>query len=478
MFKGIFPLAAVGLTALLSACGQSGLPLANAPLARVELGAGQGLRAQGFTGDAADAHYDVTVRDAQGNVVAFHGTTFDPTGTGTRTLTLSQTNGFHQTLLLPQGTYTFESRVKDDATGSVLLAYGPSQENVAMVDAMGSVVRVTSHAVLDPAGSSLTPVMNLAELYTNSTLDLGLNLKLPAVDVNGNPQVGTVPTSDIGPVTYSLGSVTDGVLNGAGSKVGVNVTARGTADDSELNVVANFRAWVYDSTTDTASFQPVTLAFAHAIQTNVLMADMVMPQLSLAPVSAAPGQASTLSGTLTDDVQAQALRVYVSGNLIASTDPEDQSGGAVPVMTDSSGMWSTTWVPEAEGDVRVDVIGEDSSGNETRITRTVTVQQQTDIQITPVTRSQGWSNYYESFNMSAGQSLTFKVNADTTDGGILHFKIYGDTTVTATDPSGNPLPVLSSFPGYTDFYGYASGQYTFVVTATADQQLSIETHYD
>jgi hypothetical protein len=119
---------ALALTTALASCGPQNAPTPNAPLVKVEVaapmafGAGQtlgsqGLSAQGLTADAPARHHDVTVRDSSGKIVAFSGTTFDPTGAGNKTLTLDAANNFKQTLLLPAGNYTFENKVKDDATG-------------------------------------------------------------------------------------------------------------------------------------------------------------------------------------------------------------------------------------------------------------------------------------------------------------------------------------------------------------------------
>ncbi|THF84365.1 hypothetical protein E7T09_20385 [Deinococcus sp. KSM4-11] len=467
--------ALTALTALLAACQQTTAPHPQAALVKVNLSAAtlrqtQGMHALGFTSDVPNAHYDVTIRDNAGHIVAFNGTTFDPTGNGATTLTLGQANEFTQTLLLPKGTYSFETKVKDDATSAVLLGYGPSTENQASVDATGSVIRLKSHAVFQGASSALAPAMNLAELYTDSTFNLSLNLKTAPVQGLS----ATVPTSDIGPVTYSLGNSTDGVLNGAGSKIGVNVTARGTASDAELNVTANFSAWVYNGATDTASVQPVSLSFAKTIQTNMMTIDTVMPSVTFAPVGTAyTNQATLLTGRVTDDVQVQNLRVYVDGNLVASTDSAEQVPGVAPVITDGTGAWTAPWGATNVGTADVTVIGEDSSGNETRLSQSVTVEKQSAIEITP----EDYGNYYQAFDVMNGVPLTFKVNADANQG-MLHFKVYGYATVTATDPSGTPLAIATQYTGYTDFYGFPSGQYTFTVTPTQDQTLNIETHYD
>ncbi len=255
---------------LLAACGQTPPP----PLVLVNVAApitfndsAGTVLTQGVTLNGADQHFTVTVRDARGQAVRFNGGTFDHTAQGEDHLTLNTANNFHQVVSLPQGTYTFEHAVHDDATGRVLLGYGPAGENAASISASSSGVRLKSHAVLDVAGSALQPDRPFTSLPSGTTFNLqlrGVTASAPLPD--GRPPVrGVVPTSDLGPVTYALGNSTDGTLNGAGSRVGINVTARGDAMDAILNVSATFQAWVADADGQAASWQPVTLAYAQAI---------------------------------------------------------------------------------------------------------------------------------------------------------------------------------------------------------------------
>ena len=167
------------------------------------------------------------------------------------------------------------------------------------------------------------------------------------------------------------------------------------------------------------------------------------------------------------------MRVYVDGNLTASTAAEDHGPSVATILTDALGGWTAPWGATKTGTADVTVIGEDSSGNETRLSQSVTVTQQSGIEITP----EDYGNYYQAFDVMTGVPLTFKVNADATRG-ILHFKVYGDATVTGTSPSGTALNVSYQEPGYTDFLESSGGQYTFTVTPTRDHSLTIEAHYD
>ena len=476
-------LALTALTAALASCGTPSAPVASAPLVKVEVtapmvfGQGrQGLGAQGLTADAPARHYDVTVRDSSGKIVAFTGTTFDPTGAGTTTLRLNDSNNFKQTLLLPAGEYSFENKVKDDATGSVLLAYGPGSENKGTVDANFSLIRLKSHAVLSTANTTLSPSMTLNELYTDTKFNLSLNLKTATV-ANGNG--ATVPTSDIGAVTYTLGNATDGVLNGAGSKIGVNVTSRGTDTDSELNVTASFSAWV--QTGDTAAFQPVSVNFAKQIQTNVMTTDTVMPSLTLNAAAPTTGTTATLTGTVSDDVMVQGVRVYVDGNLVASMDAAD---GVGLVTGDGNGGWTAPWLPSKDGTYAVTVIAEDSSGNETRVDQSVTAT--TPVAVTYDFEAQQYSGAQTPITVKAGQINTFKVNYA---GNASELHVWAQTMSCATDCGSNTLTMTmvapdgsTPSPSWTDWgyveYGsyYQPWVYTITLTTDFDGVVDLEAH--
>ena len=462
-------LALTALTAALASCGTPSAPVAQ--LVKVDViapmgitpGIQRGLTAQGFTGDAPTRHYDVTVRDSKGNTVAFNGTTFDPTGAGATTLTLNDANQFKQTLLLPAGTYTFENKVKDDAT-NVLLGYGPGSENSGTVDAASTLIRLKSHAVLDAANTTLAPSMALNELYTDTRFNLSLNLKTATF----GGAVATVPTSDISAVTYSLGNSTDGVLNGVGSKIGVNVTSRGTDTDSELNVTASFSAWVQDAGSDTASFQPVSIAFAKQIQTNVMTTDTVMPTLSMNASAPTMNTTTTLSGLVNDDTMVQGLRVYVDGNMVASMDAND---GVGMVTGDSNGGWSAPWMVGPKGTYAVTVIAEDSRGNETRTEQSVTA---TDYEV--INASNGYTYGYHAFK--AGVPRTFKIIGAAWS--IYAYASYGyGTTVSATltNSAGQAMTREGYYENYYDieYFGLTGSRadYIFTVVSSVDRNLEI-----
>ncbi|OOV11834.1 hypothetical protein BXU09_19705 [Deinococcus sp. LM3] len=439
---------------------------------------GQGLGALGLTNDAPNRHYDVTVRDSNGKVIAFNGTTYDPTGAGAKTLTLNSANNFQRLLLLPKGDYTFENKVKDDETSATLLAYGPATENTGTIDKNSSVIRLTSHAVYNAASSTLAPSLSMNELYTDTKFNLSLNLKTSTVN---NGASATVPTSDIGPVTYTLGNATDGVLNGAGSKIGVNVTARGTDTDSELNVTATFQAWVQDAGTDTASFQTVSESFAKQIQTNVLTTDTVMPTLTFNAASASTGAALNLTGTVGDDQGVNKVRAYVDGNLVASNDPAEQGGTVAALTGDSQGNWTAAWTPTTDGGYSVVVIAEDTSGNETRVEQTITAT--TPPAPTYDFDAMPYDGSVRPFTLVNGQVSTVKVRFDGI--GWLHLWMSlqnctgacGGFTVTVTDPNGQTINPIIAAATYTEFPNqYAPGIYTVTVTSATDGVMDFEAH--
>ncbi|UQN09387.1 Ig-like domain-containing protein [Deinococcus sp. QL22] len=453
----------MSLALILASCGGTNTPGtpgvttpgATAPLVKVDVAALGGLRAQGLTGDAGPLFFNVNVRDSQNQLVAFNGTTFDPTGTGTKTLTLNLSNAFRQTLLLPAGTYSFETAAKDGATGSTLLAYGPAAENTATIQGDGAVVRLTFHAVFHKASSSLDFSTNTPLLFTNSTFNLKLSPKIAPV----TGLSATVPTTDIGNVTYTLGNATDAVLNNAGSKIGINLTARGTAEDSTLNVTASFNAWTQVDGTDTAVYGPTTLDFSKAIETNALVADTVMPTLVSNTVSnAAVGASSALSGTATDDVMLSEIRVYDDNALVASNVASDN---VTAITTNASGNWNTTWVPTTAGSHDLSVIVSDSSGNETRAEQTVSVAAAPLNNYDVLLDYANMGGYdYQYFTVPANGELWIKVNTNGWTGNTVN-EIYSYDGHSITGTLGTSRADQRAFE-----YTYSNDVYDYNLTAT------------
>ncbi|UQN06678.1 Ig-like domain-containing protein [Deinococcus sp. QL22] len=472
----------MSLALVLASCGgpnTPGTPGATGPLVKVDVAALGGLRAQGLTGDAGPLYFNVNVRDSQNQLVAFNGTTFDPTGTGTKTLTLNLSNAFRQTLLLPAGSYSFETAAKDGATGSTLLAYGPAAENTATIQGDGAVVRLKFHAVFDKASSSLDFSTNTPLLFTNSTFNLKLSPKIaPVGEVSA-----TVPTTDIGNVTYTLGNTTDAVLNNAGSKIGINLTARGTAEDSTLNVTASFNAWTQVDGTDTAVYGPTTLDFSKAIETNALVADTVMPTLMFNTVSSGYlGTSTPLSGTATDDVMLSEIRVYDDNALVASN---VQSDNVTAITTDESGNWSTSWTPTVVGNHDLSVIVSDSTGNESRADQSASVSP-----VAPYTLGSNGALNEVHYELTNGVARTFKVIVPANNGSLF-FALFNPAdcqpigcapfgtkqfTSSMVDAQGNPVALATAIYNGNE-YDYTNalpgGEYFVTINPTADSKVSL-----
>lgn len=364
---------------LLGACSRSvPVPAVTGQLVEVGLNAGfvgkltaTTPRALGLPIDAPALHMNVKVRDAKGNPVAFKDGVYDPSNQGSTTLTLNTDNAFAQKVLLPAGSYTFENATKDgdtDEEGTALLAYGPASENQAVITAGKSNVTLKFHAVYDPKSSSLGFIRNTAQLFTNSTFDLGLFAK--SNPVNGVSYA--IPTSDI-TMDATPYSVAQGTINGASSKLGVNVTATGSTQTPSVTVNAHFKAWTQTGS-DTAEQTSQTLTFTHAIAMETVSLDWSAPtNVTIAvPDSTTVGSAATVTGTAQDDVALASVRLYAGVQLVASSETQEQSGSVAPVAMKADGTWRTTWTPEKAGTFTLTVMATDTSGNETRAEKATT----------------------------------------------------------------------------------------------------------
>ena len=480
-------LAYLSVPLLLAACNAPSTPQGNtAALRSVTVNAAgiAAFRSQGVTDTTPALNMTVRVRASNGLEVHFagNGTTYDPSGTGTAVITLNSANGYARDLLLPEGNYTFEVAGLDAASGTTLLTYGPSSENTATVDANGATVRLKAHSVLDPAVSTLETAMNMPILYTDARFTLNLRLKTGSV----NGTAGAVPTSDIGPVTYSLGAASDGELTPPGSKLGVQVRARGTDSDSQLNVAANFSAWVRVPGTETAAYSPVQVNFAKQIQKNTIQADMTPPTVTFqAPAGINTAQAGLLKGTATDDNMVRSIQVYDDVTLIASTDVNDN---VALVTTDASGAWSAPWSSPVVGTRPLSVVVNDDSGNELQVSEPGTVSEFVATDVTIASDGQVQDTV---FSLTAGVPRTFTIRVDAAPNDVfLAFFNPGSCvsgqgcppqavkqfTSVLKDANGVEVPLIADvFDSYDYDYAFIqeAGVYTLTVTPSADTQLSI-----
>lgn len=371
-------LSLLGLMLLLGACGQSATPPTSATaqpnpsgLVRLNLAVktpqATGLHSQGVptadNGSVPNGTFAVTVRDSNGKVMIFNGGEYDPTGKGSPTLILDSSNasGSGTSVVLPIGTYSFETTDKAASGEDVLLAYGPAAENTQVVDATHTTVTLKLHAVLDPAQS----VLDKAAPGPVGIHDL-LNLRLFGKTSLVNGTAYNVPSSDLILDSYSLGAPEQGTLNGAGSAQGVSVVTGDLPEGSSLNVAAKFQAWIRTAGTDVATLQPQTLNFSTPI--SRANADV---HASIEMVNVMANTPTTLYGTATasDDVTGgiAIVRVYDAGILIGSNDPAEQSDtvSAITFTKDSyghdTGEWSMPWTPTTDGthDLSVRVVTED-----------------------------------------------------------------------------------------------------------------------
>ena len=480
-------LAYLSVPLLLAACSAPSTPQGNTTTLRsvtVNAAGIAAFRPQGITGTTPALDMSVRVRSSNGLEVHFagNGTTYDPTGNGTTVITLDSDNGYTRDLLLPEGNYSFEIAGLDAASGTTLLTYGPGSENTATVDATGATIRLKAHSVLDPVVSTLETAMNMPTLYTDTRFTL--NLRLKTASVNGT--AGAVPTSDISAVTYSVGAASDGDLTLPGSKLGVQVTSRGTDLDSELNVAAKFSAWVRVAGTDTAAYSPVQINFAKQIQMNTVTVDMTMPTVTFqAPADISPTQAGVLKGTATDDNMISSIQVYDDVTLIASTDANDN---VALVTTDASGAWSAPWSSTELGEHKLSVVVNDDSGNEHQVSVKGDVKAVVATDVTIASDGQGHENF---FNLTAGVPQTFTIHLSPLVNGN-SFLVFADRcdrshacdsqatpkqfTETLTDPNGVEVPLEAQ----TEFIKYsftnaplAAGIYTLTVTPIADTSIDI-----
>ncbi len=350
--------AALTLPLILAACGSAtSTPAASSEMVSLTLNSGltvalpQALQAQGLkplglpsTGTASAVTYiKVNVKDSNGNPVSFDGNNVYKVGGAQSFITLSNTNPTTK-LLLPKGTYSFESVGKDNQNGT-FLAYG--QDNGKDLSALNPSVNLGLHTLMSQANSTLTSKLPVNFVNTTDKLDLRLAVRTPGMALN-------VPTSDY-TVAYSSNEVS--VLNS--SQLGANVQVNGTTSQSSVGVTATVTGWV-DNGNETASLLSRPVSYTVPLSVTGLGTDATPPAVTMNAVGTATNTIMSLSGTASDDKGVQSVKVYDGSMLIGSTDSADN----VTLISFSGSNWSFGWTSGATAP-ELQVFVTDTAGNQT-----------------------------------------------------------------------------------------------------------------
>jgi len=351
-------LAALTLPLLLAACGSASTPASSGELVSLTLNSGltapastQGLTPQGLpsTGTTSAVTYiKVNVKDATGKALTFDGSNVYKVGGPQTFITLSNTDPTAK-LLLPRGTYSFESIGKANATGA-FLAYG--QDNAIDLSPKTPSVNLTLHTLISPANSTLISKLPTAYVNTTDRLDLRLAVKTPTATLD-------VPLSDY-TVTYSNTDAT--VLNS--SKLGANVQVVGTTGQTTATVDALVNGYVATGT-ETATVQSQKVTYQVPLSLTGLGTDATPPTVTLNPVAASINTALTLSGTANDNKAISQVRVFDGSVLIGSTNADDVTAGA-KLITFAGTTWSFNWTSGSAAP-ELTVVASDAAGNESRV---------------------------------------------------------------------------------------------------------------
>lgn len=254
MIQRFLPLLA--LTAALAACGQAPQrPAAGLSALTINAPLAAGLAGQALPTDASGASVATTVkvkvRDAAGQLMTFDGRNVYQAGGSQDSIVLTRAARSAQ-VLLPTGTYTFES-AGNAATGE-FLAYGKSAPHD--LTRGNHTVNLALHTLFDPSG--VTVAFAAPSIQPDSALDARLNV--PTVAVNGTRVA--VPT---GEYTVSYGASGGNVLTS--SKLGARVQSPNQPTGT-VGVSASVQGWVATGA-DTAALQTVTVGGSVPVSTTL-----------------------------------------------------------------------------------------------------------------------------------------------------------------------------------------------------------------
>jgi Regulator of chromosome condensation (RCC1) repeat len=420
--------ASLTLPLLLAGCGTTAptTSAANSDRVSVTLNSGlndvtsPGLASQGLPstgGSSAVTFIKVNVKDASGTLVTFDGHNASQAGGPQTFITLSTATPTAK-LLLPKGSYSFESIGKENATG-LFLAYG--QDTAKDLSGPNPTVTLSLHTLFSSANSTLVSKLPTTTVNIGDRLDLRLAVKTPSAALD-------VSLSDY-TVTYESPDIT--VQNN--SKLGAHVQVVGSADQRNVTVNASVTGWVATGL-ETATVQSQNITYQVPLSANVtgLGSDVTPPSVSINPVTASPTTPMTLSGTANDDTAVARLQVFDGSLLIASTDAADVTAGA-KLITFTGTTWSVDWT-SGTTTPELTVVAADAAGNESRAGQTTVPK--TDGTVI------GWGdNQYGQATVPASLTGITAISAGfyhslalKTDGTVVAWgaNIYGETTVPAS----------------------------------------------
>lgn len=378
------PFVLAALTALLAACGAqtpsatSGSGDRVALTLRTDLASalsGSALAPQGipFRDDGKPAVQSVRVQVFVGFPEAGEALRFDAQGNedpnGTRDFIELRPDASSVTVRLRPGTYFFRGIGLSSNKNGVALAVGDVPDR----EVGGSAPTVVNLPLKTLIGRfALVPALPLKYVLPGQVFDVNFVVQTP--EVNGKRY--TVPLND-----FDLASAarpdSSGLTVLNSSKLGVRLQADGTGSDVRLVTEINGTVGGPNEFAYTRLFAELTLPmYAKA----VLGADLARPSLSVDTLFQNGRQTLSINGRADDNVGLARLQVYEGPVLIGSTDPDEygQAGVSKIDFLDNEAPYPN-WVlyqsaPLRSGKLNITVVAQDTSGNETRVSRELNIQ--------------------------------------------------------------------------------------------------------
>lgn len=371
----------LSLPLLLAACNSSGGPQADrldgfARLSlQTSLASGAAIQTQGipFRGDGSPAVQSVRVRvfDDKARLIRFDNRNMaDPAGD--REFVELTPGAATADVRLRPGTYSFQASGLTRSRGGTLLAFGRI-ENRAVNSAEAETLYLPLRTLV--GNVTLESALPVTSLVYGQQLDLLLTVETPEAD----GQRYTVPLSDFN-ASYGIDPRMGTILKK--SDLGTRVIA----DTAQANQAQNFvvRAGLdglVEAEEDVASSQTFRAVFSRPFYSALTLgADLERPGLTAGGFAQDQGRA-LISGRVSDNVGVAKVQVYEGPVLIGSSDEDEYGRAGVEQVRfrnrpDDNGTapnWLFDWTTPREGDFTLTVLARDTSGNETRVVRNVTL---------------------------------------------------------------------------------------------------------
>ncbi len=256
--------------------------------------------------------------------------------------------------------YTFKAKAFD--SDGVWMGY---DEVIRTVEAEGNIVTFELKTLIESVNISISTPMGFVKL--GQSIDFFTIVK--------SPGGYDVPIQDFS-MSASVAAI-DGEIT-TQTKRGLRIKTADTVSDESFDLSVTATGWkIVDG--EAVENTDVTALFSKPfLSSNSFSFDTTRPSLSVNTSGTFYASMTySFTGTSSDDIGIAKLQVYDGVDLIGSSHSDDFDAKEVAQVSFSGDEWSMPWKPKVAGNNELTVFSIDTSGNQTVITATLLVENDT-----------------------------------------------------------------------------------------------------